>query len=179
MAHSRSLEWHNLDGLRSMLCDPAGVRYLTVAALMDDRKEAQLQRLAVDESEDLFASVTYQLGEFVPAGGLPKGGRLRFRVRMWGRGGRPIRGVVVRLQARGSVPRRGRSSRPKRKSRSPQLARCRGCRTSGEEIAQLRQELEQSKSDRRLLQDALTATRRKLERTSSLSPPSNCPRVTP
>jgi len=153
----QALEWSNLERLRSLFSDLSQGDYVTFAALMDDRKETQLFRIPVEATPDLYEYVIQFLEARVPSEGLPSGGRLRVRVRLWGPGGRSLGGVVIRIQPPRLKPRpRKTTVRPKR------VKVCQLCLTLNRENELLRLRLSQAEADRRMLQDELSRTRRVL-----------------
>ena len=134
------------------------------ATLMDDRKEAQLDRAPVHPGMKLYDWALRRLREHVPEAGLPATGRLRFRVRLWGRKGVPIRGVVVRIQPRGSVRRRRHAPRPAPQQIQADSKACSACEALQEENRRLQRQLDQERAERRLLQRALSEAQREIER---------------
>ena len=103
MSDPTQLEWHNLEGLRALCGRSAQSAYVTVALLADNRKESQVDKLYVEGLTKPFSEIVARLQQLEPSDGLPPGGRVRYRVRLWGAKGVPHGGVVVRIAPRGST----------------------------------------------------------------------------
>ena len=83
------MDWENGNALNDLLAEAArlGDGYLTVAEVLPGRREAQLASMPAGPVADTLANVE------ASAANLPAGTRVR--VRLWKRGGHPVRGVVV------------------------------------------------------------------------------------
>ena len=160
MPDASNLEWHNLDGLRG-LCDGCPQsEYLTIASLADDRKESQLFRVDLGHFPTPYTSIVRLMKEkWIPKEGLPVGGRLRFRVRLWGWKGHPLGGVVVRIEPPGATPRRRRTSRPKPTHRAQKKPVSHD--SLSREVERLSKLLTTERLKRRVMQDDLSEACRK------------------
>ena len=97
------MTWDNEPALRDLLAEAEGLGdgYVTVARVLPNRREEQLASREVGPVHELAAAVE------LAASTLPAGTRVR--VRLWRRGGKPVRGVVLTvLRASGAPPPTGR-----------------------------------------------------------------------
>lgn len=93
------MTWDNEPALHDLLAEAEGLAdgYVTVARVLPNRREEQLASRQVGPVHELAAAVE------LAASTLPAGTRVRLR--LWRRGGKPVRGVVLTvIRASGAAP---------------------------------------------------------------------------
>ncbi len=135
------MTWDNPAALHDLFAEAEGLDdgYLTVARILPGRREEQLTSREIGPADELAAAVD------LAARHLPS--ETRVRVRLWRRGGKPVRGVVVRVlgepETRARAARSASASRPTPSPTTPPATPAISATASCSDCAELHEVIEQ------------------------------------